>query len=87
MRTTRIDVEGTKSGHYASITRKAGSGQIEAMILTPRLPDGETLRIAAGSSQEELWRFARDIQLHLDGRHGTGSDINEYFLDVQRFAD
>jgi len=87
MKTTRIDLEGNKKGHYASITRKAGSGQIEAVILTPRLPDGVTLRTDADSSQEELWAFARNIQLHLDGRHGTGSDINEYFLELQRFTD
>ena len=87
MRTTRIDFEGNKKGHYASITRKAGSGQIEALILTPRQPDGQTLRIDAGGDQEALWRFARDIQTHLDGREGSNSEIHSYFIEVQRFAD
>ena len=87
MRTTRVDVEGTRSGHYASITRKAGSDQIEVTILTPKLPNGLASQIDAGSSHEALWAFARHIQQHLDERHGSNSDVNEYFLELQRFAD
>ena len=87
MKTLRIEVEGNTRGHYGSFMRKLGSDQIEVRILTPKLQNGLDRWIAAGSSQEALWAFAREIQLHLDDRHGTNSEINEVFLILQNFTD
>jgi len=86
MRITRIDIEG-REGRYATIARRSGSRWIEVTILTPYEPDGSNSRIAADADESELWNWARNLQLALDGRIGTTGDIDGCYRELQRFAD
>jgi hypothetical protein len=85
MRITRIDIEG-KPGHYATITHKTGSDQIEVTILTPDMPDGRVHRVQA-DCEADVWSMAECLQHHLDAARGTNSMIQDYFRELQRFAD
>jgi len=86
MRTTRIDIEG-REGRYATITRRTGSRWIEVTVLTPYEPDGSDSRIAADADENELWTWASNLQLALDGRIGTNGDIDGVYRQLQRFTD
>lgn len=85
MRITRMDIEG-KAGHYATITRKIGSDQIEVTILTPTKPDGRVHKVQT-DCEEDIWSMAECLQYHLDGDRGTDSMIQDYYRELQRFAD
>ncbi|HEX7010765.1 MAG TPA: hypothetical protein VF184_12350 [Phycisphaeraceae bacterium] len=85
MRITRMDLEGTP-GHYATITRRTGSDQIEVTILTPDQPEGRVHHVQA-DCEEDLWSMAECLQHHLDGHRGTNSMIHDYLRELQRFAD
>lgn len=85
MRITQIDIEG-KPGHYATITRKTGSDQIEVTMLTPEFPNGKKHMVQA-DCQEDVWSMAECLQYHLDGVKGTNSMIHDYHRELSRFAD
>ncbi|MEX1015927.1 MAG: hypothetical protein WDZ31_04195 [Phycisphaeraceae bacterium] len=85
MRTTRLDLEG-RPGHYATITRPHTSEFIVVTILTPDLPDGRTHHVQA-DCEADVWSMAECLQQTLDGVRGTNSDIDDYFRELQRFAD
>jgi hypothetical protein len=80
-----MDVEGAP-GRYATIVRKAGSDQIEVTILTPEVPNGRIHQVQA-DCEVDVWSMAECLQHHLDGARGTNSMINDYYRDLQRFAD
>jgi len=87
MRTTRIDLEGDAGkGHYATITRRAGSEHIAVTILTPSQPDGRIHHVQA-DSEDDVWSMAECLQQQLDGVRGTNSMIHDYLRELQRFAD
>ena len=89
MRTTRIEIEG-RQGHYATISRRRGSPDIEVGVLTPKCPDGMTLEVTArrdADSENARCRFARNLHRILEGCEGTNSDIEDYYREIERFAD
>lgn len=85
MRITRTEIEGS-AGHYATIARRAGSDQIEVTILTPANPNGRLHQVQA-ACEEDAWSMAECLQYHLDGVRGTNSMIQDYYRELQRFAD
>ncbi len=84
MRFTRIDVEGEKPGHYATMTRKQGSDLIEVEILTPGYV--RTHQVVAASEDDQL-SMAECLQDVLDGYPGTRGDIQPYLRAVQMLGD
>ena len=86
MRITRIDIQGNERTHYATIIRRQGSDQIEVTILTPNQPDGRIHHVQA-DCDEDIRSMAECLQYHLDGYRGTNSDIHDYYVTLQRFAD
>ncbi len=86
MRITKIEIEG-REGRYATIARRRPGRWIEVTILTPYQPDGQIHRIAADAGEDDLWHQAANLQRTLDGVRGTGGDIDDYYRELQRFAD
>ena len=88
MRITRLDLEGTPpgSGCYAIITRKRDSDYIHVTLLTRANPDGFEHDVMA-DCQDDLWSMAECMQIALDGQRGTNSEIDDYYRELQRFAD
>jgi hypothetical protein len=89
MRVTRIDIEG-RQGRYATICRRRGSPDIEVTVLTPERPEGAAMQVAARSDEagEKVRRaFAGYLHRMLEGHDGTNSDIEDYYREIERFAD
>jgi hypothetical protein len=88
MRTKRIELEG-RAGH-AAIERQRGSATIRIDSIL-REPKGDqawmTWEIPARTGDDELFKIAEVIQRRCDGVRGTGSDIHDYFRELQRFQD
>jgi hypothetical protein len=90
MRTKRIELEGS-AGHVA-IERQRGSDtiRIDSVLRDPR--NGEqawkTWEIEARNTDDtELFWIATEVQRRCDGVVGTNSDVNDYYRELQRFAD
>ena len=90
MRITSMELAGTiEQGQklpraYARITRHPGDGHIEVTLL---LPGGEKTHIVDAASEEDLWSMTECLQEQLDGCRGTHSMVNDYYRELQRFAD
>lgn len=91
MRTRRIELEG-RAGHVA-IERPRGSTtiRVDSIIRDPAPETGQqawrTWELDARIGEDELFKVAEQIQRRCDGVRGTGSDIHDYFRELQRFAD
>lgn len=83
MRITRTDIEG-RPGHYATLSRKTGSDQIEVSILTPAL---ERTHHVQADCLDDQWSMAQCLHHHLEGTPGTNSDVNAYHRELARLAD
>ena len=89
MQITRMEIEG-RQGRYATISRRRGSPDIEVTILTPRCPEGTAMQVAARGDEtgEKVRRaFAGYLHRMLEGHDGTQGDIEEYYRELERFAD
>ena len=71
---------------FARISRRDtdASSYIDVTILTP---DGERKHSVHADCEEDIWSMAECLQRHLDGHVGTKSEINDYYRELQRFAD
>ena len=89
MRTRRIELEG-RAGHVA-IERQRGTAtiRIDSIISDPRRGQEawKTWEIAAGASPKTLRGIACVIQQRCDGQARTSGDIDNYYRELQRFAD
>lgn len=86
MKVKRIELEG-REGRHASITHSSDRRRIEVLVVTPYQPEGRVHQIAADADEDELWNQAANLQRALDGVRGTGGDIDDYYRELQRFAD
>ena len=89
MRTERIELEGS-AGHVA-VERERGSRtvRVDSIIREPKRGQQawKVWEIDAGISTEELFKIAIEVQFRTDGCTGTGSDIDGYYRELQRFVD
>ncbi len=87
MKIKRIELEG-RAGHVA-IERETGSLAIRIDSIV-RDPKGEkvwmTWKVNARATGE-LFKIAQIIQRRCDGVRGTNGDIDDYYRELQRFAD
>ena len=80
----RIDKGKKLPRAFARISRKTASDQIEVTLL---MPGSERTHHVQADCDEDIWSMAECLQHHLDGCRGTNSDINDYYRELQRFAD
>ena len=92
MTVKRIELEG-RAGHVA-IEREGGNIRIDSTIRNPGKEQAWLTRVVssrqlvhADASENELWSLAQIIQRRCDGVRGTNGDIDDYYRELQRFAD
>ena len=87
MKVKRIELEG-RAGRVA-IEREGGSLAIRIDSIV-RDPKGEkawmTWKVNARATGE-LFKIAQIIQRRCDGVRGTNGDLDDYYRELQRFAD
>jgi hypothetical protein len=92
MRTTRIDVTGSKRDARAELTRDG------ANVIATVYEGGQAAahgrgrlrvhsHIVGASQREELYEMARRVQHALDGCVGTNGDVEDYWQAIQKLAD
>lgn len=92
MKLTRIELEG-RAGHVA-IAREGENIRIDSIMREPKDEQTWLTRVIsskqlvhADASENELWSLAQIIQRRCDGVRGTNGDIDDYYRELQRFAD
>ena len=89
MRTQRIELDGD-AGHVA-IEREPGSTtiRIDSIVRDPKpgVQAWKVWKLPAGINEGELFGVAACIQERTDGHPGTNSMIQDYYRELQRFAD
>jgi len=81
MRITRIDMTG--SNHHATI-EEDDHDLVKVTIIHPDQPR-QIFRIR--KTIREMRDMAKMIQFYLDGCEGTASMVDDYYRELQRFAD
>lgn len=69
---------------FAIISRIPGRNQIDISIVTAA---GEKEHHVQADCEEDVWSMAECLQYHLDGHHGTNSDIHGYYRILGYFMD
>lgn len=96
MRIKRIELEGDH-GH-ASIERPRNSPRttrgnqtirIDSILRNPKAHEQawRTWEISSRTDSDELYNIAKILQQRCDGVRGTGGDVQDYYTELQRFAD
>ena len=92
MTVKRIELEG-RAGRVA-IEREGDNIRIDSIIRDPGKEQAWLTRVVsskqlvhADASENELWSLAQIIQRRCDGVRGTNGDIDDYYRELQRFAD
>lgn len=86
MQIKRIEIDGS-AGHVA-IERGHGTIRIDSILAEPRGRQAiKTWEIPARTGDDELLAIAREVQVRCDGAPGTSSMIQDYYRELQRFAD
>ena len=89
MRTISLELGGT-TGRIAKIDRMDDDQviRIRVELITPTQHPryGEVLT-ARADRERDIWSMAHRLQEHLDGQRGANSEIDDYFRELQRFAD
>ncbi len=92
MKVKRIELEGP-TGHVA-IEREGDRIRIDSIIRDPKGEQAWLTRVVsskqlvhADAGENELWSLAQIIQRRCDGVRGTNGDIDDYYRELQRFAD
>ena len=89
MRTKRIELEGS-AGHVAiERERSSRTVRVDSIIRDPKRCQQawKVWELDAAISEEDLVKIAIEVQLRTDGVRGTGSDIDGYYRELQRFVD
>ena len=90
MRITSIELAGSiESGKrlpraFAKVGRTADAEYVEVTIIRP---GGQRKHMVRADCEEDLWSMAERLLHELDGVDGPNSAINDYYRELQRFAD
>ena len=90
MRITSIELAGSiETGRklpraFAKIARTTDSDYVEVTIIRP---GGQRKHMVRADCEEDLWSMAQCLLHELDGVDGPNSAINDYYRELQRFAD
>ena len=89
MRTTRIELEGD-AGHVAIERHRSDSTiRVDSIVRNPKRGQQawKSWELPTRIDDDALFEVAQEVQRRCDGCTGTNSMINDYFRELQRFAD
>lgn len=90
MRLTRIDFEGRAGSATIQRDHREGRSDFIRIDSILRDPKGEqawtTWENVATTGNNDLFNIAQILQRRCDGEVGTGSDIQKYYREIQRFS-
>ena len=95
MRITSIELAGTSRTRlrdgtpglpraFAKVSRTTDAEYIEVTIIRA---GGERKHMVQADCEEDLWSMAKCLLHELDSVDGPNSAINDYYRELQRFAD
>jgi hypothetical protein len=89
MRIKRIELEGDNGHATIERTRASHTIRIDSILRNPKTHEQawRTWEISSRTDSDELYNIAKILQQRCDGVRGTGGDVQDYYTELQRFAD